>query len=227
MNLPNAGFWMGLRNLKILNLHDNPIGHLDNLTNLSSCPNILALTLYDTPLSLKKNYRCLLIHTGNRKHFSVEDFRFSIVLKTSRRQQHLVAKGARFSRYFGWRNHRRCRVWGKVRIRTQFNLANMDLCIALNLLVRLDLKRCRTASSSICAHRFPTARRRASIRSMTSSCEYCRESTAFSRTSRPSSSSSAWFAASSSAASWNSNEKSKTGELTSNRVTLIWRNLNA
>ena len=64
--VPGSGFWMCLRSLKILNLHDNPIGRLENLSNLSSCPSLTALTLYDTPLSLKKNYRfttvCLIFN---------------------------------------------------------------------------------------------------------------------------------------------------------------------
>jgi hypothetical protein len=38
-------------------LHDNPIGTIDTLHNLSMCHSLLALTLYDTPLSLKRNYR--------------------------------------------------------------------------------------------------------------------------------------------------------------------------
>ena len=60
--VPGSGFWMCLRSLKILNLHDNPIGRLENLSNLSSCPSLTALTLYDTPLSLKKNYRFAAVY---------------------------------------------------------------------------------------------------------------------------------------------------------------------
>ena len=43
--------------LKILLLHDNPIGKLENLHHLSACECLTVLTLYDTPLSLKRNYR--------------------------------------------------------------------------------------------------------------------------------------------------------------------------
>ncbi|XP_023931226.1 uncharacterized protein LOC112041805 [Lingula anatina] len=55
--LPGSAFWSCLRKLKLLYLHDNPIGRIDNLQHLAGCPNLQALTLYDTPLSLKKNYR--------------------------------------------------------------------------------------------------------------------------------------------------------------------------
>lgn len=43
--------------LRILLLHDNPIGKIENLHYLSACPMLTALTLNDTPLSLKRNYR--------------------------------------------------------------------------------------------------------------------------------------------------------------------------
>ena len=43
--------------LKLLHLHDNPIGKIENLQCLAASPSIVALTLYDTPLSLKRNYR--------------------------------------------------------------------------------------------------------------------------------------------------------------------------
>ena len=38
-------------------LHDNGISKLETIRNLSSSPCLTILTLYDTPLSLKKNYR--------------------------------------------------------------------------------------------------------------------------------------------------------------------------
>lgn len=41
----------------MLFLHDNPLGKYETLQSLATCPNLNALTLYDTPLSLKKNYR--------------------------------------------------------------------------------------------------------------------------------------------------------------------------
>ena len=55
--VPPPTFWMNMTNLQILSLHDNPIGRIENLHNLAACPYLLALTLYDTPLSLKRNYR--------------------------------------------------------------------------------------------------------------------------------------------------------------------------
>ena len=55
--LPGAQFWAEMPHLIILNLHDNPIGHIENLYYLAASPRLAALTLYDTPLSLKKNYR--------------------------------------------------------------------------------------------------------------------------------------------------------------------------
>ena len=46
-----------MEKLQIVNLHDNPVGGIENLHYLAGCPNLMALTLYNTPLSLKPNYR--------------------------------------------------------------------------------------------------------------------------------------------------------------------------
>ena len=46
-----------MKQLEIVLLHDNGISKLHTIQDLSSSPSILILTLYDTPLSLKKNYR--------------------------------------------------------------------------------------------------------------------------------------------------------------------------
>lgn len=54
---PSGAFWMGMEKLQLLHLHDNPIGKIENLHYLGSAPNLSVLTLFDTPLSLKKNYR--------------------------------------------------------------------------------------------------------------------------------------------------------------------------
>ena len=43
--------------LKVLNLHDNGIVRIDDVHALAICKSLVALTLYDTPLSLKPNYR--------------------------------------------------------------------------------------------------------------------------------------------------------------------------
>ncbi|KAK3594593.1 hypothetical protein CHS0354_000386 [Potamilus streckersoni] len=55
--VPGVTFWSGLRHLRFLHLHDNPIGKYDSLQSLSMCPHLVILTMYDTPLSLKRNYR--------------------------------------------------------------------------------------------------------------------------------------------------------------------------
>lgn len=55
--VPPPAFWASMHQLKIMHLHDNPIGKIDNLHHLSGCPQLAALTMYDTPLSLKRNYR--------------------------------------------------------------------------------------------------------------------------------------------------------------------------
>ena len=46
-----------MKELRVLFLHNNPLGKLEFLNNLSKCDNLEILTLYDTPLSLKNNYR--------------------------------------------------------------------------------------------------------------------------------------------------------------------------
>uniref|UniRef100_H2YJZ7 U2A'/phosphoprotein 32 family A C-terminal domain-containing protein n=1 Tax=Ciona savignyi TaxID=51511 RepID=H2YJZ7_CIOSA len=46
-----------MKSLRILNLHDNGIGKLEDIQSLCVCVNLVVLTLYDTPLSLKANYR--------------------------------------------------------------------------------------------------------------------------------------------------------------------------
>ncbi|XP_078687299.1 uncharacterized protein LOC144919665 isoform X1 [Branchiostoma floridae x Branchiostoma belcheri] len=61
--LPSAQFWEGMERLKVLFLHDNPIGRLDCLHNLGSCPSLVVLTMYDTPLSLRASYRHHVVNT--------------------------------------------------------------------------------------------------------------------------------------------------------------------
>jgi len=43
--------------LKLLYLHDNLLSSYDDIKSLSTTPILEILTLHDTPLSLKKNYR--------------------------------------------------------------------------------------------------------------------------------------------------------------------------
>ncbi|KAG9270110.1 leucine-rich repeat and IQ domain-containing protein 3 isoform X1 [Astyanax mexicanus] len=62
-HLPSASFWSNLKDLQLLNLHDNTIADRSNISALSGCPRLTALTLYDTPLSLKRNYRHCVVNS--------------------------------------------------------------------------------------------------------------------------------------------------------------------
>ena len=55
--LPNKQFWASLKELRILYLHGNTISSKDCIRKLNGCPKLHLLTMYDTPLSLMKNYR--------------------------------------------------------------------------------------------------------------------------------------------------------------------------
>nr|XP_055023693.1 leucine-rich repeat and IQ domain-containing protein 3 isoform X3 [Misgurnus anguillicaudatus] len=57
VQLPDASCWSQLKELQLLYLHDNNMATWDDINGLSGCLNLTALTLFDTPLSLKKNYR--------------------------------------------------------------------------------------------------------------------------------------------------------------------------
>ncbi|XP_051712321.2 leucine-rich repeat and IQ domain-containing protein 3 [Oryctolagus cuniculus] len=61
--LPDAKFWSGMKNLKLLYLHDNGFTKLKNACELSACPNLIALTMFDCPVSLKKGYRHVLVNS--------------------------------------------------------------------------------------------------------------------------------------------------------------------
>ncbi|KAM8930143.1 leucine-rich repeat and IQ domain-containing protein 3 [Pelodytes ibericus] len=61
--LPDPGFWRELKNLKLLYLHNNRIGYVSNIDRLSSSPALTALTLFDTPLSLHKRYRHIVVNS--------------------------------------------------------------------------------------------------------------------------------------------------------------------
>uniref|UniRef100_A0A4W4FUL8 Leucine-rich repeats and IQ motif containing 3 n=1 Tax=Electrophorus electricus TaxID=8005 RepID=A0A4W4FUL8_ELEEL len=61
--LPGSSFWSNLKDLQVLNLHDNNMVSKKNITGLSGCPRLSALTLYDTPLSLKVSYRHCVINS--------------------------------------------------------------------------------------------------------------------------------------------------------------------
>ncbi|KAM9324662.1 leucine-rich repeat and IQ domain-containing protein 3 [Gastrophryne carolinensis] len=62
-NLPNQEFWRKLKDLKLLYLHNNRIRNLSNAESLSACPGLIGLTLFDTPLSLQKNYRHIVVNS--------------------------------------------------------------------------------------------------------------------------------------------------------------------
>ncbi|PNJ71861.1 leucine-rich repeat and IQ domain-containing protein 3 isoform X1 [Pongo pygmaeus] len=62
-SLPNTKFWNGLKNLKLLYLHDNGFAKLKNICVLSACPTLIALTMFDCPVSLKKGYRHVLVNS--------------------------------------------------------------------------------------------------------------------------------------------------------------------
>ncbi|KAM8791751.1 leucine-rich repeat and IQ domain-containing protein 3 [Rhynchonycteris naso] len=62
-SLPDAKFWSRLKNLKLLYLHDNGFAKLKNVCMLSACPSLIALTMFDCPVSLKKGYRHVLVNS--------------------------------------------------------------------------------------------------------------------------------------------------------------------
>ncbi|GCB76352.1 hypothetical protein scyTo_0020464, partial [Scyliorhinus torazame] len=55
--LPDEDFWSDMKSLQILYLHDNIIGRMSDIEPLFSCPNLVVLTLFDTPVSLAPKYR--------------------------------------------------------------------------------------------------------------------------------------------------------------------------
>ncbi|TRY83214.1 hypothetical protein DNTS_014149 [Danionella cerebrum] len=62
VQLPEASRWSELTELQLLYLHDNNMSTWSHVKGLSACLNLAALTLWDTPLSLKKNYRHCLVN---------------------------------------------------------------------------------------------------------------------------------------------------------------------
>ncbi|XP_063057538.1 leucine-rich repeat and IQ domain-containing protein 3 [Engraulis encrasicolus] len=61
--LPDAVYWNKFTELLLLNLHDNNMSTRKHIGGLSCCPNLIALTMHDTPLSLKANYRHCIVNT--------------------------------------------------------------------------------------------------------------------------------------------------------------------
>uniref|UniRef100_A0A673U442 Leucine rich repeats and IQ motif containing 3 n=1 Tax=Suricata suricatta TaxID=37032 RepID=A0A673U442_SURSU len=62
-SIPDTKFWSGLKTLKLLYLHDNGFAKLKNICMLSACPSLIALTMFDCPVSLKKGYRHVLVNS--------------------------------------------------------------------------------------------------------------------------------------------------------------------
>ncbi|XP_053099137.1 leucine-rich repeat and IQ domain-containing protein 3 isoform X2 [Hemicordylus capensis] len=62
-DLPGPIFWKNMKYLNLLYLHDNGISTLANVHSLSFCPNLIALTLLNTPLSLKIAYRHIVVNS--------------------------------------------------------------------------------------------------------------------------------------------------------------------
>ncbi|XP_011363997.1 leucine-rich repeat and IQ domain-containing protein 3 isoform X1 [Pteropus vampyrus] len=62
-SLPDTKFWSGLKKLKLLYLHDNGFAKLKNICMLSACPSLIALTMFDCPVSLKKGYRHVVVNS--------------------------------------------------------------------------------------------------------------------------------------------------------------------
>ncbi|XP_042322131.1 leucine-rich repeat and IQ domain-containing protein 3 isoform X2 [Sceloporus undulatus] len=61
--LPGPMFWRNMADLRLLYLHDNGISKLENVHSLSFCPNLTALTLFNTPLCLKIAYRHIVVNS--------------------------------------------------------------------------------------------------------------------------------------------------------------------
>ncbi|XP_051021742.1 leucine-rich repeat and IQ domain-containing protein 3 [Acomys russatus] len=61
--LPDRKFWSGLKNLKLLYLHDNGFSKLKNICVLAACASLIGLTMFDCPVSLKKGYRHVLVNS--------------------------------------------------------------------------------------------------------------------------------------------------------------------
>ncbi|CAO2600518.1 Leucine-rich repeat and IQ domain-containing protein 3 [Lemmus lemmus] len=61
--LPGRNFWGGLKQLKLLYLHDNGFVKLKNICALAACASLIGLTMFDCPVSLKKGYRHVLVNS--------------------------------------------------------------------------------------------------------------------------------------------------------------------
>ncbi|XP_029649515.1 leucine-rich repeat and IQ domain-containing protein 3-like isoform X2 [Octopus sinensis] len=62
-NLPGHLMWSNMQHLEFLYLHDNTFANFGVVKSISGCPKLLALTLYDTPLSLWITYRHSVVNS--------------------------------------------------------------------------------------------------------------------------------------------------------------------
>ncbi|XP_014777671.1 leucine-rich repeat and IQ domain-containing protein 3 [Octopus bimaculoides] len=62
-DLPDHLKWSNMQNLEFLYLHDNAFASFGVVKSISGCPKLVALTLYDTPLSLWIAYRHSVVNS--------------------------------------------------------------------------------------------------------------------------------------------------------------------
>ena len=63
MELPGEDFWQELINLQVLYMHDNGVPSFAEVKKISAVQNLLILTMYDTPVSLKQYYRHFIVNS--------------------------------------------------------------------------------------------------------------------------------------------------------------------
>lgn len=61
-HLPGPVCWEGMKELSLLYLCDNEIEKMANVHSLSFSPNLIGLSLFDTPLSLQIACRCIVVN---------------------------------------------------------------------------------------------------------------------------------------------------------------------
>lgn len=95
-HIPGKKFWASLPNLSMVFMHNNGFAHLEEVKYISHSPSLCTLTLYDSPISLKKNYRhCVVNAVWTLKALDnyvisdeeiIEDAHFTDVFKPLRKQ---------------------------------------------------------------------------------------------------------------------------------------------
>ena len=105
--LPESSFWKGLKRLRILYLHDNPVSQFSSINGLAACSSLTILTLFDTPLSLKFHYRHHVVNTiwslQVLDHYIVSD---NEIIEGAK----FVGKFAAFSQPFQFDSYPKCLV---------------------------------------------------------------------------------------------------------------------